>query len=132
MIIESQSISNISLGASILKGFLITIVLLTVWYYFRTIMVLRQYPIEFQQAVRPAIRKLNFYAFVQLITLVPYLIDRNILIQEGAANVDVDAFSVLSNLSGLANALIYLFSSQNYNKLDEKDSKRASLRPDEE
>ena len=124
--------SAISLEELILGGFLITVILLTVLYYFRAIKVLRQYPIEFQQAVRPAIRKLHLYAFVQFITLVPNLLRRIIQIQEGTGDSkDINAFSILANLSGLANALIYLLSSQNYIELDDRNSMERSIRHDE-
>ena len=129
MLSNSKSVSTtVALEASILVGFLITIVLLTVWYYFRAIKVLRQYTIELQQAVRPAIRKLNLYAFIQFITLGPYLITREIQILNGTTDSkDINIAGILANLSGLANALIYLFGPQNYIELDDKDSMERSL-----
>ena len=82
---------------------------------------MKNYSIQFQQSVRPAIRVLYLLAFVQFITVGPYLVITTIksTSNSNTDNVMMRFCAVFVNLSGFFNACIYMFNTPKNMDLDE-------------
>ena len=87
---------------------------LTVFYYFKAIRALRCYSIEFQQAVKTAVRNLHFFALAQNLTFGPYFVIMTIQCiypdMDLANPIFIGMF--LATLAGFVNASVYLFTSK--------------------
>ena len=119
---------NMGIESVVILLILLFLVLSTSYYYVRAIKVLNQYPIQFQQAVRPAVRNLYFYAFGQFITIGPYLVLQAIRYKGQVRDNWFLAFSFIANLTGLVNVLIYLFTSRGcYIEFADSNEMKANL-----
>ena len=113
-----------SIGAMVILAILM---LMTLYYYFRAINIYKNYPIEFRQCLKPAIRNLYLIASAQLFTVAPSLIEHLFRPSDDFTNTYAIVILALSGLSGFVNASIYLFSSRNSFELNSKDETEADI-----